>query len=814
MPTLIPLPLVRAVPVTGRTTLLVNPPLWNAYAPHLAVPLLAGVLKSHGLAVRSHDASIAVLDWVLSRDGQLALADRLQVTSDERLAAKATLVHPHVVETIDAAKAVIRDADALHDQQQQAWARTVVRNAMWCASAAFEGFTFDLVANQLYYAATSTAAVLAAIDDPERNLYRWAEEQMLPARLIEAPDLGVVGLSVSADTQLIAAMTIARRVRHLRPDVKIVMGGNYTTRMVERWTQRHPFFDLVDAFVLAEGEESLPSLVKEWGAGRSGSGIPGVVLAVGDALESTPARPVRLDEVPSPDFSELPLDRYFAPGPIIPLYASRSCAWSCAFCSIPFASNNFRRRPGSTTVDHMESLAREYGARHFMFVDEIMTLNVLREVAVAILDRGLKVFWYGETRFAGGFDQELADLLYASGCRRLNFGLESYNQRVLDLMRKGTKVAHIDATVEVMLRSGVAPHLFVIHGFPGETAEEAERTIAYAKSVVARSEREFGNPYTTWGGAPFVLDVHSPVGQHPEDFGITVVEPPPGHDLALARDYTVNGGGLDRDAAELLARQARDATAIKRNVWFRSHTQIALSEVEEFTFLRACSGAPVAAARRVPVQRCAPAPGERLVLQGTCALMPWPADDSGDEAALAIYNGDRDTFVQLNWPTGTGDECLREGATAGELASFLSVHGITWGGVSGAELVALLVRHGLLLGTSAGTSVGPDPLFAAEPAVLQTTDDAGSWILHHPTTGGTVRLGGVGQVVWLSCTLAPTRRSQARGWSSEPDGRLASEAAATFDELAELGFLFVVDAAAAEDMADAEVGPVLVGVEG
>lgn len=58
-----------------RFTLLINPPLWNAYAPHLAVPLLAGTLRDQGFAVHSYDASVEVLDWLLSADGLRALAE-------------------------------------------------------------------------------------------------------------------------------------------------------------------------------------------------------------------------------------------------------------------------------------------------------------------------------------------------------------------------------------------------------------------------------------------------------------------------------------------------------------------------------------------------------------------------------------------------------------------------------------------------------------------------------------------------------------------------------------------------------------------
>lgn len=710
-----------------RFTLLINPPLWNAYAPHLAVPLLAGTLRDQGFAVHSYDASVEVLDWLLSADGLRALAEHGTRARDRHVAARAHLVHDHTVRDVDRAKAVLRNLDALSDAQEQAWARRVLRNAMWSVSAAFDGLRFDLVANDLYYSANSTQAVLESVNDPERNIYRWALDRLVPARYLDDPQLAIVGISMSADTQLIATMTAAAEIRRRRPDVRIVVGGNYATRMVEEWSAPHPFFEWVDAFVMSEGEEALPELVRRWNCGENISGIPGVVAAVDGSLVRTPARPVKLDGVSAPYFADLPLERYFAPGPILPVYASRSCAWKCAFCSIPFASGSFRSRPAAQTVDHLEYLMAEYGTRTFMFVDEILTLHVMREVAQEIVDRGLDLFWYGETRFAGGFSRKLAELLYQSGCRRLNFGLESYNQRVLDLMVKGTKVEHVERTLQNVMASGIAPHLFVIHGFPGEKQEEAERTIAYAEEKIREAQTRYDNPYATWGGSPFILDLHSPIARDPQDFGIELIDPAPEHDLSLVREYTVSDGLTPKGAAEV-ARSAQGSTVIKRNVWFRTSTESALAEVEEFTFLRASLHAPIAEPLRSAPFCVIGTEHARVELACSAYKLPWNADEEGG-SAVALYQGDRDRFVQLSWPIETGLEVLAQGMEIDRLAVWFAGNDVSWGGVTGRPLVDLLIRHGML------KDIGDQPLlreaaelagwsWCREPAVLEAPTTA------------------------------------------------------------------------------------------
>lgn len=479
-----------------------------------------------------------------------------------------------------------------------------------------------------------------------------------------------------------------------------------------------------------------------------------MVTTIDDALVSVPERPVRLENIPAPSFDELPLDKYFAPGPILPVYASRSCAWQCAFCSIPFASNSFRARPAAQTVAQLAQLMAKYNTKTFMFVDEILTLRSMRLVAQEIVDQGLDMWWYGETRFARGFTRELADLLYQSGCRRLNFGLESYNQRVLDLMDKGTKIEDIDSTLDNVLAAGISPHLFVIHGFPGETAEETQRTITYAQEKVREAETRYGNKYTTWGGSPFILDVHSPIAQDPARFGIEIHPAPPDQDLSLVRDYSVRSG-VGQAEVRAIAEQSRSAPVVNRTVWFRTKGELAISEVEEFTFLRACLQAPNAEPLRGTPHYCEFSDDAQVVLTAAAQVLPWPADDGSGAALLALYHGDGDRFVQLTWPREVSADILQQRHQVASLATWFIENGVNWGQVTGAPLVHLLVRHGFVTVELARltliTDTGIDRwTWKQEPAVIDSTQDE-TVILHSPVTGNTVRANVLGQLIWHLC---------------------------------------------------------------
>lgn len=571
--------------------LLINPPLWNAYAPHLAIPLLTGVLKERGWEVKGIDLSIESLDWLISRTGLSQLEQRLEqraqnATKEVRKEIeRAQIIFPSTLKEIDNAKSVLRSFSGLRDHETFMEAKIVLRNALRCISASFTNLNFDLFANNLYYSARSTKSVLQASQDPELNIYRWLLEQLLP-KYISDPGIGLVGISVSADTQLIAAVTIAKLIRELRPDIHITMGGNFTTRIVRNWREANPISHLFDTFILYEGEDSLHLLCESLFNGGVDQ-IPGLVEQQGMELVHTPPKDVNLDENPAPNFDHIPLDKYFAPGPVIPTYASRSCAWSCAFCSIPFASNRFRMRKANQIADEMEYLARRYGSRHFMFVDEIMTVPSMRNLSDELIQRNSKFFWYGETRFNPSINQDLADRLYQSGCRRMNFGLESFNQRVLNLMNKETDVEFIPKNIESFLKAGVAVHLFTILGFPGETKEETLKTIYFAEEIMRRSAEEFNVPYSTWGASPFILDLNSPIGKQPDMFGVEIIPPSPDEDIALSANYRIKHGMSEEESLELFeATSRRSPYRPQENInWFH---QSSVRDVEEEVFLRAC----------------------------------------------------------------------------------------------------------------------------------------------------------------------------------------------------------------------------------
>jgi radical SAM superfamily enzyme YgiQ (UPF0313 family) len=236
------------------------------------------------------------------------------------------------------------------------------------------------------------------------------------------------------------------------------------------------------AIIGAESDLVLPQILQ---AVRSNSDLlvfDGVLLP--DGRRSRPALPLRdLDEIPIPDFSDFPWDKYRVR--VVPVMAGRGCQWNrCTFCSdIASASGRtFRTRSVESVLNELATQAKRYQTTNFMFLD--LKLNsypsMFRGIVENIQSYVPGAQWIGTVHVDQRHDNGLspADLrtAVAAGMRRVSFGLESGSQRMLDLMDKGSSVRGNSEFIHNAHEAGLSVRCTMFKGYPGETAEDLELT--------------------------------------------------------------------------------------------------------------------------------------------------------------------------------------------------------------------------------------------------------------------------------------------------------------------------------------------------
>jgi radical SAM superfamily enzyme YgiQ (UPF0313 family) len=105
-----------------------------------------------------------------------------------------------------------------------------------------------------------------------------------------------------------------------------------------------------------------------------------------------------------------------------------------------------------------------------------------RAFSEALIAQGLTtVPWSANSR--ADVDLQTMRIMKKAGCRLFCVGFESGDQRILDNIKKGTRIETIKAFVKDAKRAGILIHGCFMVGNRGETRETLEKTLAFAKEL-------------------------------------------------------------------------------------------------------------------------------------------------------------------------------------------------------------------------------------------------------------------------------------------------------------------------------------------
>ena len=467
-----------------------------------------------------------------------------------------TTAAPETTEQLPDALATLRDPEGAFDVMGSDRALRLVQRAFALVSAAYTPARLQYGEFQITDLEWHARGLLDAAVDAERNPFPhlFADSGLLDTLAADAAGAVGLGLSVVDSEQLVPALSLAAALRERLPELRVVLGGPYLTKLVAELETSPELFDLVDAVVIGEGETPLNALVDAWSLPEPDlSEVPNLVYRVGGEVRAN--RPFGVEDVrelPTPDFSDLDLDRYWSPEPVLPLLASRGCYWArCTFCahSYIYRRRYATQRPADVAA-RMAALHEAHGVRSFFFADEGLAPPFVRRLSAALSEQLPEALWGIEARFEKGFDREILEAAHAAGLRLVIFGLESYNERVLDKMAKGVRRQDIDRIVDDCIDLGIAVHAWTIAGFPTETLTEAMETLNFV----------FGHPRLTTsrdfavGLNRFALTRHCPVELDPEAFDIAVPERRPDEAFLTVSRFAPRSGMSDAELDEVFVR--------------------------------------------------------------------------------------------------------------------------------------------------------------------------------------------------------------------------------------------------------------------
>jgi radical SAM superfamily enzyme YgiQ (UPF0313 family) len=328
------------------------------------------------------------------------------------------------------------------------------------------------------------------------------------------------------------AFRIAQSARQSHPSIVTVLGGGYCNTELRALNEPR-VFEYFDFITLDAGERPLLALLEHLQNKRP---IDQLVRTYTRERQYVDFKEpdIAFSDSGTPTYAGLPLDDYlslldmlnpmhrlWSDGRWNKLTVAHGCYWKkCSFCDVNL--DYISRYDLATTdvlIDRIQSLIDETGQTGFHFVDEAAPPKALKSLAQALLRRRLDISWWGNIRFEKSFDASLCQLLADSGCIAVTGGLEVASDRLLKLMKKGVSVEQVARVTRAFSDAGILVHAYLMYGFPTQTAQDTVDALEYVRQLFAAGCIQSGFFHR------FTCTLHSPVGKHPEQYGVRLSPP-------------------------------------------------------------------------------------------------------------------------------------------------------------------------------------------------------------------------------------------------------------------------------------------------
>lgn len=592
----------RAAAAGGRRVLSLIPPMTQLNTPYPSTAYLTGFLRAQGVPAVQEDLALALVLRLLSPAGLKqvgqaveALPPARQTPATRHYATAAGRYEATVAQVIGFLQG--RDPTLAHRIASRAFlpegprfGTLEIYDELYPGEADPLGWAFGALGLQdrarhlatLYL--NDLADVLRDAVDPRFEFVRYAEQlatsqpsfEPLAQALAAPPHLidrtlaeltrealarhrpQVVLLSVPFPGAVYGALRIAQTIKATDPSIVVVLGGGFVN--TELRELREPrLFDLVDHVTLDAGERPLLALLEHLDGRRGPERLVRTFVRGADGavrLVNWPEPDVPFEDTGTPTWDGLPLadylslldmlnpmNRLWSDGRWNKLTVAQGCYWKkCSFCDVSLDYiSRYEAASARTLVDRIEAIVAETGQTGFHFVDEAAPPKALRALAEELQRRRLQISWWGNVRFEKTFTPALARLLADSGCIAISGGLEVASDRLLALMNKGVSVEQVARVTKGFADAGVLVHAYLMYGFPTQTVQDTVDALEYVRQLFANGCIHSGFFHR------FACTVHSPVGRHPERYGISLLPLP---DSPFARNDVgfVDPTGVDHDA--------------------------------------------------------------------------------------------------------------------------------------------------------------------------------------------------------------------------------------------------------------------------
>lgn len=332
---------------------------------------------------------------------------------------------------------------------------------------------------------------VAYLDCIEKKLGKPEFEEFLSRDDSEVYSIWTVNLGIEND---ITAQSI---IRERRKDAFIMFMGPAPTYYSDRF-----LIDDKTFAVRGEPEITIKELLNAVKNNSDFEKVEGISFVKDGERIDTPSRPLikDLDQLPFPARHLINKDYYHNPKlklhPYTQVVTSRNCPYKCIYCvpsSLTFARELEHKKSGNrkppVSMRSVENvleevrMLKEQGYKAISFQDDNFIWNEERTESMCKGLREVGMVWGCQAR-VDAITENTARWLSESGCVYVDLGVESFDQEILDYIKKGITTEQIEKAVGLLKKYNVPVKLNILFGTsPLETKETIDKTYRMIKKL-------------------------------------------------------------------------------------------------------------------------------------------------------------------------------------------------------------------------------------------------------------------------------------------------------------------------------------------
>jgi anaerobic magnesium-protoporphyrin IX monomethyl ester cyclase len=331
-------------------------------------------------------------------------------------------------------------------------------------------------------------APLPFLGDPKRNpalgvmyLAAIAEQAGYPTVITDLRDKNIedcLALIPESDVYAFSATTpeyhycrkIARQLKARSKESLIIIGGVHATVCS---LDIDSSFDVV---AIGGGESAITEILSDFQNGKC------LRFYRGQMVDD-------LSLLPFPARHLLPRESFVSYGLVeqnkaaTSIMASRGCVFNCAFCTSKVMwHQRCRYRSVENVINEIKELIEKYGIKQLRFQDDALAINRkwIFEFCKAI--QPLHIVWRANARVENS-SEDIISAMRDAGCDELCYGIESFEQDVLDKSNKKMKVVDAVTCLKNARKLNIKTRIFLIIGLPGQDKSVAKNMIDFIKDT-------------------------------------------------------------------------------------------------------------------------------------------------------------------------------------------------------------------------------------------------------------------------------------------------------------------------------------------